>query len=70
MTYELTINQKPTYLHAIVTGRNSSETVARYLEGILRECNDSEMESASQKPGGSRRLSRREITLSRQAAPS
>jgi hypothetical protein len=38
MTYELTVDQKPTYLHAIVTGRNSSETVARYLEEILREC--------------------------------
>jgi hypothetical protein len=38
MTYELTIDQKLTYLHAIVTGRNSRENVARYLEGILREC--------------------------------
>ena len=38
MTYELTIDQKPTYLHAIVTGRNSSENVARYLEEILHEC--------------------------------
>lgn len=38
MTYELTIDQKPTYLHAIVTGRNSRENVARYLKAILREC--------------------------------
>ena len=38
MTYKLTIDQKPTYLHAIVTGRNSRENVARYLEEILREC--------------------------------
>ena len=38
MTYELTIDQKPTYLHAIVTGRNSRENVAHYLEAILREC--------------------------------
>jgi hypothetical protein len=30
---------------------------------------DSQMESASQKPKGSRRLSRREMRLSRQAAP-
>jgi hypothetical protein len=38
MIYELTIDQKPTYLHAIVTGHNSRENVARYLEEILREC--------------------------------
>ena len=38
MTYKLTIEQKPKYLHAIVTGRNSKETVLRYLEEILREC--------------------------------
>ena len=38
MTYELRSDQKPTYLHAIVTGRNSRETVARYLEDIFQEC--------------------------------
>jgi len=38
MTYELTIAQKPTYLHAIVTGRNSREHVMQYLEDILQEC--------------------------------
>jgi hypothetical protein len=38
MTYALTIDQKPTYLHAIVTGRNSKENVARYLEEIRHEC--------------------------------
>ena len=38
MTYELTIDQKPAYLHAIVTGRNSRENVARYLADILQEC--------------------------------
>lgn len=38
MTYELTIARKPTYLHAVVTGRNSRENVARYLAEILREC--------------------------------
>jgi hypothetical protein len=38
MTYQLTINQKPSYLHAIVTGRNSRENVAQYLADILREC--------------------------------
>ena len=36
--YELTINQKSGYLHAVVTGENSRENVARYLEEILREC--------------------------------
>jgi hypothetical protein len=38
VTYKLTISQKPTYLHAIVTGWNSRENVARYLEEILHEC--------------------------------
>ena len=38
MTYQLTFDQKPTYLHAIVTGRNSRENVARYLEEIHHEC--------------------------------
>ena len=31
MTYELTIDQKPTYLHAIITGWNSKENVIRYM---------------------------------------
>ena len=38
MTYNLTIEQKPEYLHAIVTGRNSKENVSGYLEEVLREC--------------------------------
>jgi hypothetical protein len=38
MSYKLTIIQKPTYLHAIVTGLNKRENVAHYLEEILREC--------------------------------
>jgi len=38
MSYKLTILEKPTYLHAIVTGENTKENVARYLEEILREC--------------------------------
>jgi hypothetical protein len=38
MSYELTIDQQPTYLHAIVTGRNSKENVALYMQDILREC--------------------------------
>jgi hypothetical protein len=38
MSYKLTITQKPTYLHAIVTGLNNKENVTRYLEEIQREC--------------------------------
>jgi len=38
MSYELTITQKPAYLHAIVTGRNTKENVAAYLDEIRREC--------------------------------
>jgi hypothetical protein len=38
MTYKLTFHQKPTYLHAIVTGRDTRENVERYLEEIRREC--------------------------------
>ena len=38
MSYTLTIHQKPTYLHAIVTGFNSRETVQRYLQELRTEC--------------------------------
>lgn len=38
MDYKLTIDQKPTYLHVIVTGLNSRENVALYMEEMLREC--------------------------------
>lgn len=38
MTYELTIEQKPFYLHVIVTGQNSKETVMQYMEKVMREC--------------------------------
>lgn len=38
MTYQLTIKQKPAYLHAIVTGINSRENVMRYLDEVQREC--------------------------------
>ena len=38
MSYKLTIHQKPAYLHAIVTGRNTRENVTRYLEEIHGEC--------------------------------
>jgi hypothetical protein len=38
MTYEIEIDQKPTYLHAVVTGRNSRENVLGYMQEIGREC--------------------------------
>jgi hypothetical protein len=38
MTYTLTIHEKPTYLHAIVTGLNSRETVQQYLQELRAEC--------------------------------
>lgn len=38
MTYKLTIDQKPTYLHAVVTGRNAKQNVVRYLEELDRQC--------------------------------
>jgi hypothetical protein len=38
MPYTLMITEKPAYLHAIVTGTNTTEVMARYLEELLREC--------------------------------
>jgi hypothetical protein len=38
MAYDLKIIQKPTYLHAIVTGTNSEENVVRYLVQLRLEC--------------------------------
>jgi hypothetical protein len=38
MTYTLTVHEKPTYLHAIVTGVNSRETVQQYLQDVRTEC--------------------------------
>lgn len=38
MEYHLTIIQKPKYLHAIVTGENTKENVARYLNELYEEC--------------------------------
>jgi hypothetical protein len=38
MTFQLLIVQKPAYLHAIITGRNTRENVAGYMEEIHREC--------------------------------
>lgn len=36
--YRVAIEQKPGYLHARVTGRNSPENVTRYMDEIHREC--------------------------------
>lgn len=38
MTYTLTVDQKPAYLHAVVTGENSAQTVEQYMEELMREC--------------------------------
>jgi hypothetical protein len=38
MTYRLSIQEKSGYLHAVVTGQNTKENVAGYLEEIRREC--------------------------------
>ena len=38
MPYPLRLIEKPTYLHAIVTGQNSVESVTGYLQELLREC--------------------------------
>jgi hypothetical protein len=38
VTYKLAIDQKPAYLHVAVTGRNSGESVVRYMEEVIREC--------------------------------
>jgi len=38
MAYEVKVTQKPTYLHFIVTGQNSVDTIVRYFDEIHREC--------------------------------
>ena len=38
MSYQLTITEKPSYVHALVTGTNSRENVEDYLRDIMREC--------------------------------
>jgi hypothetical protein len=38
--YTLTIAQEPAYLHATVTGPNTPENVASYLEEVWRACAD------------------------------
>jgi hypothetical protein len=38
LSYTLKIDAKQGYLHFIVTGQNTKENVARYLDQVLREC--------------------------------
>jgi hypothetical protein len=38
VSYEVSLEEKVGYLHAIVTGVNSRENVMRYLEDIAHEC--------------------------------
>lgn len=37
-SYQLTVVAKPGYLHCTVTGRNTMENVAAYLQDVVREC--------------------------------
>jgi hypothetical protein len=38
MLFQLTLIEKPTYLHAIVEGDNTIENVKGYFEALVREC--------------------------------
>jgi hypothetical protein len=38
MTYQLKVEQKPSYLHFTATGQNSRDNVVGYMEEVLREC--------------------------------
>ena len=38
MTYQLEIIEKPNFLHAVVTGKNTMENVVAYLKDLLKEC--------------------------------
>ena len=40
MNYEIEIVPKEGYLHAVITGTNSKENVAAYLDDLLRECRE------------------------------
>lgn len=37
MSYQLTVSEKPGYLHFTVTGPNTVENVSGYLQDVLRE---------------------------------
>jgi hypothetical protein len=38
VSYQLTVEAKPGYLHVTVAGDNTRETVSRYMEEVVREC--------------------------------
>jgi hypothetical protein len=38
MTFQLSVIEKTGYLHCLVTGKNTMENVAGYLQAIQREC--------------------------------
>jgi hypothetical protein len=38
MSFQLQVTERPTYLHAVVTGPNTRENVSGYLQALLREC--------------------------------
>lgn len=38
MGFKVSITQKPTYLHAVITGENNADNVRGYLKQIQREC--------------------------------
>jgi hypothetical protein len=38
VSYQLTVEAKPGYVHVTVTGDNTRETVSRYMEEVVREC--------------------------------
>ena len=40
MSYQLQIIEKPGYLHAVVTGKNTMENVKGYLKELLRACEE------------------------------
>jgi hypothetical protein len=40
MPYEIAFSDKSGYIHALVTGDNSRESVVNYMEEVLRECKD------------------------------
>ena len=38
MSFEMTLTEKPGYLHAVVTGQNTLENVMMYLQELHHEC--------------------------------
>ncbi|HYL01943.1 MAG TPA: hypothetical protein VEU54_00855 [Steroidobacteraceae bacterium] len=37
-SYALAVEEKPGYLHFVVTGANTRENVMRYMDEVMREC--------------------------------